>query len=337
MDLKSKFYTIFKSLNPYNYTELSEHKFSNVLKYYLFIIFFAVLVMSLMFIPQLYSTSSFVSESVSHFENLNVSSNFKLRESFNVLSDPVIRFDSEQKNRTNELVLITPDMISYKRYLVFGSEREVPLTHGVDVASSNRAKMLISLGVFFILPSLFFWSLVFSIIYFAIAILFTFLIVLIITGLLRMNLDFVKIFKSCIYASTILILLQLLLMPFFRTFWWPLVAYWLLILIVLFLWRDESRKNPNGYRESRDEDRDEDYSSKSSSKSSNKLFSSHGSKTREIFGNTDNKANSGFKSNHKIEARDSYDVDENGNLKSSTSFSKKHKHSSDDDDGYVEL
>ncbi len=326
MDLKSKFYTVFKSLNPYNYQELSEHKFSSVLTYFFFIIFFGVLITSLMFIPFLYSTGSFVSESVSHFENFTVSSNFKLRESFNLMSDPVIRFEAEKKNMTNELVLISPDFVSYKRYLVFGAQKDVPLAHGVDVAGSARAKALITLGVFFLLPSLFFWGTIFSIVYFSIIILLSLLFVLLICGLLRISIDFMRLLKLCMYASTIFILLQLFLLPFFRIFWLPLLAYWLLVLIVLFLWRDDiisgKQRHKRDY-DTQEDGRDEDYSSKTSSH--------HGNKTKEIFGS---KSDSGFKSSHKIESRDSYDVDENGNLKGS---SKKHKHNSEDDDGYVEL
>jgi len=228
MDLKSKFYTIFKALNPYNYKELAENKFSQVFKYYLFIILVSVIIMSLMFIPFLYYTGSYITESVSHFDNLTVKSDFALKESFNILSDPVIRFESTNKNMTNEMVLITPELVSYKRYLLFGAERSIPLTQSLDLVHSERARILVSVGIFFLLPSLFFWALIFSIIYFAVIILVTYLLALIITGLLRMNLSILKLLKLCIYSATIFIVLQLLLMPFFRIFWLPLTAYWYL-------------------------------------------------------------------------------------------------------------
>lgn len=323
MDLRSKFYTIFKSLNPYNYQELSEYKFSTALKYYLFIVFFTVILTSLMFIPFLYSTGSFVSDSVGHFENLTVSSNFQLRESFNLMSDPVIRFEAEKKNITNEFVLISPDYISHKRYWFFGAQEDIPITHGVDVADSARAKTLITLGIFFILPAIFFWGTIFSLVYFAVIILITMLFVLIITGLMRISVEFMRLLKLCIFASTIFVLIQLLLLPFFRIFWLPLLVYWLLILIVLFLWRDDIIRGKHGNRERADSEDDEDYSPK---------VSHHGNKTKEIFGS---KSDFGSKSgsSHKIEPRDSYDVDEHGNLKGS----KKHRSVDEENDGYVEL
>jgi len=216
---------------------------------------------------------------------------------------------------TNELVLITPELVSYKHYLIFGAQRDIPLIHSVDIVNSVRAKTLISLGILFLLPSLFFWALILSIVYFSIIILVTYLLVIIFTGLLRINLGILRLLKLCIYSATIFILLQLLLMPFFRIFWLPLIAYWILVMIILFLWRDELQR----------ENRDGEHSG---------AFSHHGSKTKEIFSS---KSESEFKSGHKIEVRDEYDVDENGNLKGSFGSSKKHKTHNEEDDDYVEL
>jgi len=313
MDLKSKFYTIFKALNPYNYQELVQAKFWHILKYYFFIIVFSVLVMFILFLPSLYYTGDYISRGVKHFDNLTVNSDFKLKDSFNILSDPVIRFDNTDKNMTDEMVLITPDAVTYKHYFIFGQQREISLTHGVDVATSARVRNLISLGVFFMLPALFFWAIIFSLIYFGIIILITLLLVLIFAGLFHVEATILKFLKLCIYASTIFILLQLILMPFFRMFLIPLAAYWILVLIILFLWHDHP---PSSGRHNED--------------GSENVFT-HGSKTKDIFGA---KENSGFKSKNKIEAKDEYDVDENGNIKGA---SKKHKNVDEENDGYVEL
>jgi hypothetical protein len=308
MDLKSKFYTIFKSLNPYNYQELTEHKFSQVIKYYFFIIIFSLCIMFLIFIPYLFYVGTFVTNSVSHFDELNLTSEFSLKDSFNILSNPVIRLESDNKNMTNEMVLITPQAISYKHYLLFGPVREIPLQKGIDLATSTRARTLIGLGLIFIFPSLFFWSIWLSLVYFSVIILITYIFVLIITGLLRINLSLFRLFKSCIYASTIFIMLQLILMPFFRMFFLPLAVYWLLMLIILFLWRDHGKS-----------ERDPEHSGKSGSK-------------KNIFG--ERSGNSFNKSSSKADIRDEYEVDENGNAKGS---SRKHASRSDEDDGYVEL
>jgi len=97
-------------------------------------------------------------------------------------------------------------------------------------------------------------------------------------------------------------------MPFFRMFFLPLIAYWILMIIILFLWRDHNRNEHN----------------------SESLGKSSGSK-KDIF--SDKSGNSLNKLSNKTDVKDEYDVDENGNVKGS---SKKHR-SSNDDDEYVEL
>ncbi|MGV8141200.1 MAG: hypothetical protein ACP5NW_02025 [Candidatus Woesearchaeota archaeon] len=310
MNFKPHFYTLIKSLNPYNYQELSEQKFSSAVKYFSFVVFFSVVIMFLLLIPYFYYTGANISKSVAHFDNFTVSSDFELKESFNLLSDPVVKFDSEGSNMTNELVLITPDMISYKRYLIFGAPREIPFGEGIDVASSERARALISLGILFILPALFFWAVIFSLVYFSVIILITYILILIMAGLFRIESTLSKLFKLCIFASTPFIMLQLILMPFFRIFMLPLAAYWILVFVVIFVWHDDRSKGRS---------REEGY-----------VSFDHNEK-KDIFGSHKSQ---GYKSQGKTDSRDQYDVDERGNLKSSV---KRHKSVDEENEDYVEL
>jgi hypothetical protein len=95
-------------------------------------------------------------------------------------------------------------------------------------------------------------------------------------------------------------MLQLILMPFFRMFWIPLIAYWLLFIIVIFTTHEPVNAQTGKGKG---------------------VFEAHGHK--DIFRNSN------------MEKRDRYDVDDRGNLKDSGA-SKKHFRA-DDDDGYVEL
>ena len=317
MDLKQLFYTLFRSFNTHSYPELTDRKFGSVLKYFLFVTILSIILMFILFIPSIFYFPQAVANDVSHFQNLDVGSTFTLKDSFNLLSNPVIRMDSTQQNLTDELVLITPDTISYKQYILFGRQVDMPMVKNVDVANSSHAKALIGIGLIFLIPSLFFWSIILFIIYFAVIILLTFILGLIVTGLFRVGVGIGKIFKTAIYSSTAFIIMQLVLMPFFRIFWIPLLVYWLLFFIVLFSWREK-------------------LSGKGTDSKGNFGQSSGSSKTREIFGR---KENSGSFAQKHVEVRDSYDVDENGNMKGSGAalgISKKHS-KSNDDDGYVEL
>jgi len=312
MDLKSKFYTIFKTLNPSNYSELSEQPFSVVLKYYFFIVIFGVLVMSLLFIPTLYSMNRYFSEDLAHFQTLNVTTSFDVKESFNLLSDPVIRFEQVPRNLTNELFLITSQDVSYKKYLFFGTVISHPLSSGVDVAGSSAAKNLIVLGIFFMIPSLIFWCAVLFLVYFAIIILLMYIVSLVIVALARVNINLFTLLKLCIFASTIMIFVQLFSMPFVRVFWFAILLYFALVLFVLLLFNADAKHN-RGNISSMDS-------------------SSRGSKSKNIF-SKDSSSDNGFSSKSKVEVKESYDVDEHGNMKG-----QKRKRSFDEEnDGYVEL
>jgi len=48
------------------------------------------------------------------------------------------------------------------------------------------------------------------------------------------------ILKSAIYASSILIILQNILMPFYALLLIPLIAYWIMFILVLLLLREET-------------------------------------------------------------------------------------------------
>lgn len=311
MNFKPLFYTLFKSLNPYNYKELIENKFSKILTYYTFIIFFTILLTFILLIPAIYSTNEYISRGTSHFDSIILRSDVSLKDSFNVLNTPLIRFENNTNNITDEFLLITPETISYKSYLFFGHQKDITLKQDIDLASNERAKKAIGLIFFFMLPSLLFWSIIFSMVYFTIIIFLTLIVMLMISGILRINIGFLRLLKICVYSSTVLILLQLLLIPFFRIFALPLAIYWILILVILFVLRDNLEHNKNNKS---------DYNSRSKE-----------SKTKSIFGQNDSYSNN-RKTNTPIQ--DSYDVDENGNIKGSPKKSRKYN---DDDEGYIEL
>ena len=305
MDLKHLFYTIFKTFNPYTYYELTDKKFLYALKYLFFITVFSTLLMFILFIPFLFYTGNYVSSDLSHFQSINFSSSFQPKDSFNLMADPVIRVGPAQSNITNEFLLINPQTISYKRFLLFGGQVDVPLKQSTDVVSNANSPRFVTLGLIFLIPSLLFWSIIFFLIYFSILILITFILGLIFVGLFRINISVLKVLKASLYASTIFILMQLVLMPFFRLLFLPLAAYWILFLLILFVWRDKSVEI--GHKPM-------------------------GSKSDDIFDHKENHA--GHSSGHGIESRDSYDVDEHGNIKSARGHKKIFK---EENDGYVEL
>ena len=298
MGLKQLFYTIFKSVNPDSYDELNEQSIPYALKYFFFITFISILVMFILFIPIFFSFPAFFDQKTANFEKLDLNLSFALKEPINLLSDPLIRVGNPDDNITDARLLITEDSIYYKSFFLFGKTKSIPLETNINIKSSETIKSGLMNLLLFLLPSFIFWSIIFFCIYFFVVILFTFLLALLIVWAFRMSISALSLFKTSIYASTIMIALQLIIMPFYRIIFIPVFAYWILMLIIILLLKDEKR---------------------SSGKSNVFAEESYGSKHKDVF------------SKHSKE--DSVNSDEHGNMQSSV---KKHKKSfEEENDGYV--
>jgi len=313
MDLKTNFYKVFRALNPYNYQELSQGKLSSAFSYFIFIIVFCVMVMFILLTPVWYNAGTYIDSGIGHFNTLNASLQFEVKEPFNLLSSPLIRLDRPEANMTKESILITPEKISYKHYILAGSEQSIPMVRSVDVTTSERTRGLIGLGLMFMLPALFFWAVILSIVYFGLLILLTYIIVMIFTSSLKIAASSLQLLNLCIYGTTISIMLQLFLMPFIKVFWIPLIIYWILVAVILMLWRDVPSNNGPKYAH------EEEYEDSSP-------------KSKNIFGRKDESDQ--YRPKHKSEKQDSYDVDARGNTKSGP---KRKKSFDEENDGYVEL
>lgn len=240
MAFKELFYTIFKSLNPESYDELTHRQLSDSIKYFFFITFLSLMLAFILLLPALYSMPGYWNDKVSNFEELNINFSFQLKDSFYLLDDPAIRVEQTGSNLTGARVLITEDGIFYKSFIFFGQKKVIPLHDAYDLAGQQPT---FSKLLFFIIPAIIFWAMVFFTLYFIVVVLISVLLANIIAWSLGSRIRFSTVLKIGLYASTILVLLQLLLLPFLRTVFIPLIAYWLLLLIILFLFKDEHKSH----------------------------------------------------------------------------------------------
>lgn len=234
MALKDMFYNVFKSLNPESYEELTQRPTYHAIKYFFFVCVLTLFFMFIILIPAIFSFSNNWGDTVSNFNVLDLNVSFQLKQSFYLSEDPVIRVEQSGSNITGSRILISQDGIFYKSYFFFGEKKFVPLSQSYVEDDSNISKLFI-----FLLPSIAFWTMIFFMVYFVIIILISALLCGMIAAIIGLRIKFSKILKISIYASTILILVQLLLIPFFRTFIIPIIAYWLLLAIIIFVFRDE--------------------------------------------------------------------------------------------------
>ena len=235
MQFKELFYTIFKALNPESYPQLTEKPLKDAVKYFFFVSILVLVVMFILLIPSMLTFPNFWAEKTANFERLDVNFTFKLREPFYLLQDPSIRVEQSGNNLTTARVLITEDGVYYRSFFFFGQKKAIPLDRTWDLAAQPD----ISGFFFFMLLSLVFWSSLLFISYSIFLILVGFLVAYVMSWIFGVFIKPSRALKISVYASTILILTQLLLMPFFRTFFLPIIAHWLLIAIAVLLMRDE--------------------------------------------------------------------------------------------------
>jgi hypothetical protein len=245
MDFKKFFYAIFKSLNPESYNELKEERVSFAIKYFFFAIMLSVIIMFILFIPSITVFPKTIDQASQNFERLDINFSFEPKQSFILSQDPLIRVSTTSANLTNERVLITPDAAYYKQFYYFGNIVSKPLNKDLSIQNPSKFRQQMTGVLFFILPSLFFWSTIFFAIYFIVIIACTFLLALIFQFIInRKYIPVQNLFKMAIYASTILILVQVILLPFYRLFIIPLVAYWLLFVIAILRYKDDGKMPP---------------------------------------------------------------------------------------------
>ncbi|MEM4638175.1 MAG: DUF1189 family protein [Candidatus Woesearchaeota archaeon] len=265
MNFKELSYNVFKSLNPESYNELLERKLSSAFKYFLFLLFISFLLFILILMPVLYSIPSYFDSKVANFEELNINFSFKLKEPFYIVESPAVRVEQSGSNLTNARILITEDGIFYRSFFYFGEKKVIPLKDHYDITQEKNRFVKTLL---FILPSIIFWATLFFIFYISLIIIFTVIIAFIILMFINYRIGFVKVLKIALYCSTILVFTQLLLLPFIKSLLLPLAAYWLLIILVLFLYKDEKKVkgvNVSDYDEKPYKKKGLDYSSEKGS------------------------------------------------------------------------
>ncbi|HIH31126.1 TPA: hypothetical protein HA235_00310 [Candidatus Woesearchaeota archaeon] len=243
MQFKEYFYTLFKSLNPESYSELSERKLSEAFKYFLFIFIASFIVMLLLFIPSLLAFNSFWEQKSVNLNQFELDASINVNNGFYLLKDPSIKIDKSDANFTDARVMITEDSIHYRSLFFFGKTKVLPLP-SYDLKDTDTARSLLYL----LLPSLIIWGFILFFAYFVFLILFTWVIGFVIVYFLNNKITAKRLLKIVFFASTILVSIQLVLLPFFRLLLLPVIAYWILILIIIFTLKDHVQESRNVFR-----------------------------------------------------------------------------------------
>jgi hypothetical protein len=212
--LRHFIFTLLKSINPRYYLDLAEKTPKQAFKYFLALLLFSFIFMSIIAIPKLIIIKSDLERDALHISKFHLSADLETVRPINIpKSRPIISIDTtENETLDQEAVLITDEKIFYQ---ALGMQDEMELKKfdfNEDKAQSSR--MIIRLLIF-ILPSIFaFYYMVYMIKYLTI-ILFLGIAAFLLSKLFKSRVTFSQTISLSFYTSTIMILLEILMIPFF--------------------------------------------------------------------------------------------------------------------------
>ncbi|MBD3310100.1 DUF1189 domain-containing protein [Candidatus Woesearchaeota archaeon] len=214
MGWKDFFMTIIRSLYPDSYKELSENRFTHALRYFplALLLFFAV--MCLMYIPAVAGLPGLLDEEFSKIELLKFTVEHDIPEALMIpKEDPFIIVDTsgEHTELDEESVLVTSGKIQYKPLV---SVQEIKTSSEIDATEyKGNVVDLITVIFIFMIPSLMILMYLIFFVKFAAIIIITALIAFVIARIAKNEITFKRLLIVAVYASTIMMLVEVLAKP----------------------------------------------------------------------------------------------------------------------------
>ena len=249
--------TIFKTVNPYAYRDLATRSYKDSQDYFLSILFIIFCISVLLFLPAFASMPKTIEGKIDEFSVL--SADIRLQSKEPVLfpeKNPVVIVDTTgtYQNLTKEKALITGDTLYTKAGLCFWTDslcflvpkekrvESVPLTEFSDIVTHKKSiSTMITILFLLALPALLIsLYLLFAIKYILIILITTGLVFLISRFIMKSKFPYYRLFRVGTYAITLVIILDLLLMPFrINLYFIPVLIYFGLLLVGCYLIKDE--------------------------------------------------------------------------------------------------
>lgn len=215
------FKTIGRALNPVAYEDLSFRLFKNCFKYLFLFLLVTFLLATVISIPKLAALPGQVASELDKFATFNVNITTSMTDQANLLPDnQFLHIDtrSAEANMTEDRslfkTLITSDYL-YTKKLYLNKVSRVELAPYKDVtANKEKISKLLSWLLLLLIPSLLIFGYMIYAIKYIILILAASVLALIAVRLARFDISFSQLFKIALFATTPLIIIEILLLPF---------------------------------------------------------------------------------------------------------------------------
>lgn len=227
------FKAILYSLNPSKYEELIERRFKDIAKYFLSIIFLAFIVSVILMTPKV---GVMIDEKLSGFESIDMSINATMQ-------NPVVLFPNSlffttvintnaKKVNTSSLNkienVVTNDYLYHKKLI----SRKVIVSSVDNLKELKNNKGILLTLIILMLPSLLFLFYLYYLIKILLFILIATCIALIVCRVSRLIISFFEILKIGLFASTALIIIDVLRLPFDFSIYYAQYIVFLVLFII---------------------------------------------------------------------------------------------------------
>ncbi len=203
-----------QSLNPQYYHKLADRRVDSALVYFFVLVITTFLLTAILFIPTVLFLKTDIEQGMLGINTFTIDADFETVEPIMIpTKDPLITLDTtNNKTLDTELLLITNEELYYN---IFGEQGKTTIEK-YDFSEHRKGAMdAISKFFFFLIPSIAtFYILAYTIKYLAI-ILIAACCAFALTKMRKSKIEFRQILSLSIYTSTVMILIEVLTIPFF--------------------------------------------------------------------------------------------------------------------------
>lgn len=231
---------LLRCLNPRSYFELSDLKLKQSFSYLVKLIFFAFVIMCLLYLPFLATFSSKMEEKLKDFDVLLIKINSSMKK-------PVIFFENTNKQVTiytnsnatefeKGKALITQDSIVKKRFL-FGYETKNITGYSDVLAHKSFYIGMATLLFIALLPTILISLFAFYLLKYVVIAFIVSFVALIVVRLIRYEVDYKSLLNITIFALTPSVLIELftrpfnIIIPYFRIHW---IGYIISLIYIIY-------------------------------------------------------------------------------------------------------
>jgi hypothetical protein len=240
--LRNHLTTIKESFFPKHYKELISQPLHQAIKYFFVALTLGLIIMFLFLIPLGIMYINSIESKTNNLSQFVINISVQQKDPVVFTQKPLIVLDLSKENKTDEHVLINEHTIIYDKFFIFGQNEIQFRDYANLLQNMTSLKRILYIVFIALLPSLFFVLFIyFTIKYLAIALIASILGYFIVS-ISKQEIKYLAALKIALYATTLLILLDIVILPFYFFILLPVIAYAIFYGICIWLVSEKNFK-----------------------------------------------------------------------------------------------